>query len=44
VQIAFFIEAGLDFHHAGDLLSLFRGPDERFNKRGIVADPVSRSS
>src|SRR5271157_921808 len=41
VQIALFIEAGLDFHHAGDLFSMFRCPDQGLNKRRIVADPVS---
>ena len=41
VQIALFIEAGLDFHYAGDLFSMFRRADQRFYKRRIVADPVS---
>ena len=41
VQVALFVEAGLDLHHAGDLLAMLCGPDQRFDKRRIVANPVS---
>src|SRR5271165_353619 len=41
VQIALFVKARLDLHHACDLLSLFCRADKRFHKRCIVANPVS---
>src|SRR6516225_3898622 len=40
VQVAFLVEAGLDFHDTGNLLPIFSSPNQRFNERRIVADPV----
>src|SRR5271170_6084857 len=41
VQIALFVKARLDLHHACDLLALFCRANERFDKRCIVANAVS---
>ena len=40
VQVSFFVEAGLDLHHAGDLLALFGGADQRFHEGRVVADAI----
>ena len=41
VQIALFVETGLDLHHAGDLLAVFRRPDQRADKGCVISNPVS---
>jgi hypothetical protein len=40
MQISLFVEASFYLHDAGDLLSLFSGPNQRFNKGRIVTDTI----
>src|SRR5271163_4868711 len=40
MKVLLFIEAGLNLHHAGDLLALLRGADEGLDEWRIVADAI----
>src|SRR6201999_2552908 len=41
VQIALFVEAGFDLHHAGHLLAVLGSANQRFYEGRVVTDAIS---